>query len=117
MDFHRDLRRWYYDVGGLYMSENARRRYGSVQELVAAHCSGEAGGVVQPEAYDDLMGACSAFRSALTEDLESRRQGSLIYSIQKSREHAKQERTAQKRLRRASTVKNGTPPQALATRR
>jgi len=31
---HNDLRIWYYDKGGLYLSEAARARYGDVQELI-----------------------------------------------------------------------------------
>src|SRR3954447_14177305 len=36
-EFERDLRSWYYRIGGLYMSENARHRYGHVQELVSVY--------------------------------------------------------------------------------
>jgi hypothetical protein len=100
--FERDLRSWYYGVGGLYMSENARRRYGHVQELVGTYREGrEPRRAVAPDAYADLMEACSAFRTALTEDLESRRQGSIAYSAQKAIERRAQERAAADRLRRA----------------
>jgi hypothetical protein len=102
-EFERDLRSWYYRVGGLYMSENARRRYGHAQELVSAYREGrEQTHHVTPDAYQDLMEACSAFRTALTEDLESRRQGSVVYWVQKSLERRAQERVARGRLRRAT---------------
>jgi hypothetical protein len=116
-EFERDLRSWYYRVGGLYMSENARRRYGHVQELVSAYREGrEPGRHVEPDAYEDLMEACSAFRTALTEDLESRRQGSLVYSAQRSLERRQQERAAAGRLRRARAgrSRDEAPLQAAA---
>lgn len=101
-EFHRELRTWYFHVGGLYMSENARRRYGTMQELVAAHCAVEESHASLPAgAYADVMEACSEFRTALTEDLASRRQGSLVYSLQKAREHRRQDASARSRLRRA----------------
>jgi hypothetical protein len=102
-EFERDLRTWYYDVGGLYMSENARIHYGHMQELVSAYREGrEPARHVTPEAYKDLMESCSAFRTSLTEDLESRRQGSIVYSMKKSRERRKEDRVARARVKRAS---------------
>ena len=41
--FHGLFRSWYYDTGGLYLSENARDRYGDTQELMAAHLGAEEG--------------------------------------------------------------------------
>jgi hypothetical protein len=108
-EFHRDLRTWYFHVGGLYMSENARRRYGRMQELVAAHCTEESDASLPPGAYADVMEACSEFRTALTEDLESRRQGSVVYAVQKAREHRRQEASARSRLRRATPGSALTP--------
>jgi hypothetical protein len=102
-EFHRELRTWYFHVGGLYMSENARGRYGRMQELVAAHCAvEESHASLPPDAYADIMETCSEFRTALTEDLESRRQGSLVYSLQKAREHRRMDASARSRLRRAA---------------
>jgi hypothetical protein len=101
-DFERCLRAWYYSVGGLYMSPNARRRYEHVQQLGAASRDGrEAGRHVTSDAYEDLMEACSAFRTALSEDLESRRQGSLAYATQRSLARRKQMLADRRRLRRA----------------
>jgi hypothetical protein len=116
-EFERELRGWYYRVGGLYMSQNARRRYGHMQEVVAAYREGrEPERHVAPEAYEDLMEACSAFRTALTEDLESRRQGSLVYAVQKAVERRQQERADKQRLRRArnGALREEAPLQAAA---
>lgn len=37
---HLEPRTWYYDSGGLYLSENARTRYGEMQELLDAYLDG-----------------------------------------------------------------------------
>jgi hypothetical protein len=106
---HRDLRNWYYTAGGLYLSENARDRYGEVQELVAAHLrkrSPERNDKKLPDpVYDDLMKTCSSLRTALTEDLESRRQRSIWWVASKALLHRKQHRQA---ARRISSGKLGT---------
>ena len=98
---HRYLRSWYYTVGGLYLSENARARYGDVQELIGAHLDyplGELEEDLPPGAYKDIMETCSAFRTSLTEDLESRRQRSLVWTMQRWRLHRRQRRKARRRL-------------------
>ncbi len=99
---HMYLRSWYFNVGGLYLSENARGRYGEMQELIARHLSKRDALNEQLEtaAYKDLMDACSAFRTAITEDLESRRQRSLFWTVGRWRLHQRQGRAAQARLER-----------------
>jgi hypothetical protein len=98
--FHLDLREWYYTVGGLYMSENGRARYGEVQELAAAHLGHRRPPTASlpDDSYDALMKTCSAFRIALTEDLESRRQRSLIWAVKRAFEHRKQAKDARSRI-------------------
>lgn len=79
------LREWYFTVGGLYLSENARDRYGNMKQLISAHLeelpeeSNRATQDVPRSVYDDLTKTASAFRNALTEDLETRRQRSLLW--------------------------------------
>lgn len=100
---HGDLRTWYYTVGGLYLSENARTRYGHLQELVGRVVDRkelDGGGIVADSAYEDLMEAASAFRSALTEDIESRQQRSLLVALDRSVAHRRETRRAQSRLSR-----------------
>jgi hypothetical protein len=106
---HRALRRWYYEVGGLYLSENARDRYGEVQELLAgvvAHLRSwqpeTTAGRLPGTTYKDLQDTCSALRSALTEDLETRAQRSVLRSIGLLWRHWGQGRRAKKRIARAS---------------
>lgn len=100
---HIYLRSWYFSVGGLYLSENARVRYGEMQGLIAAHLRHHSDALdeqLKTAAYDDLKDACSAFRTAITGDLESRRQRSLFWTIGRWRLHQKQRRAAQARLKR-----------------
>ena len=106
--FHGDLRDWYFAVGGLFMSENSRSRYGDMQELVAAELERlPPTARLLDEAYEPLMEACSAFRTALTEDLESRRQGSVVWLARKRLQHRRQSRAAARRL---GAVKGRAPP-------
>jgi hypothetical protein len=107
--FHTDLRGWYYSVGGLYLSDNARARYGELQELVAAILEQPSKPDVQlaDGVYDALAKTCSGFRTALTEDLESRRQNSLPTAIRRALLHRRQRRAAQARIREASTGEPG----------
>jgi hypothetical protein len=102
---HLDLRKWYFEVGGLFLSENARKRYGYVQRLVDALLSGDGHAPddeLAARAYDDLMETASAFRTALTEDLESRRQRSLWWTLSRARLHKRQTIEAERRLRAAA---------------
>jgi hypothetical protein len=106
---HFDLRHWYYDTGGLYLSENARARYGELQELMAAQLDSslpQRGDELPASAYDPLMHSASSFRTALTEDLESRRQRSLWWTLSRARIHRTQQRDARRRL--AATTAGAT---------
>jgi len=110
-DLHVTLRTWYFETGGLYLSENARRRYGSLQQLLAQLLDlNKDTEVVDPTDYSALMDEASAFRSALTEDLQSREQRSVISVVRRALLHRKQESAATKR-REAATP---TPPPAPA---
>ncbi|MGW8375364.1 hypothetical protein [Streptomyces sp. ODS28] len=85
-EWHRGMRQWYFTapaVGGMYLSENARARYGGVQELLFAYLDGveEDNEPFSEDIYDSLVAACSEFRSALTEDLQSRRVRSPVWVI------------------------------------
>lgn len=100
---HRTLRSWYYEKGGLYMSEDSRARYGNVQELIAAllkHDSGPAD-VLAEERHTDLMKTASSLRTALTEDLDTRRRKSFLERWRRSRRHAKAAQVAKERIGQA----------------
>jgi hypothetical protein len=124
-EFHRQFRVWYYDTGGLHLSENSRARYGEVQELMATHLGApegqpmpvQPGGALPDSAYSGLLEACSALRTALTEDLESRRQRSLLHSVGLAARHRKQKTKAAHRLaeaKRDRTQRDNEPARAAA---
>jgi hypothetical protein len=108
-ELHRWFRSWYYEAGGLHLSENSRARYKEVQELMAAHLGASGGqatpaqprGPILDDVYGGLQEACSALRTALTEDLESRRQRSVLHSIGLAARHRKQKQKAAERLAKA----------------
>jgi len=112
---HRELKNWYFDVGGLYMSENARARYGDVQGLLEAYLEGRqesdsdavpgsAGASAQggsETVYEAIMETCSAFRTSLTEDLATRRSASFLWAIALAGIHITQHAQAKARINRA----------------
>jgi post-segregation antitoxin (ccd killing protein) len=99
-ELHRALRDWYYAKGGMYLSETARARYGDLQELIAAALthSGDPGSHLNRARYEDLMEVCSAMRTAITEDLDTRRRKSWIETNRRARWHARAHRIAQDRI-------------------
>jgi hypothetical protein len=82
-NLRKKLRLWYYRDGGILMSARARRRYGYVQKGLEAIKNGRhtPDDTVREEDYDHMTEVLSRFRSALTEDLESRRKRSVVYTL------------------------------------
>ncbi|GIF22407.1 hypothetical protein Ate02nite_51370 [Paractinoplanes tereljensis] len=74
------LRTWYYGDGGMLMSAKARRRYEYVQKSLTA-IDGTGPDQVGDDDYTEMMEIFSRLRSALTDDLESRRKGSILYTL------------------------------------
>lgn len=108
-EFLESYRSWYYHTlsGGLYLSKNTQERFGDVHELLVA-CFGTVEGDAVPAPppgeitaamYHAVREAVKTLRGALTEDLESRRQRSLVLRIAMWREHRKQSGSAGDRLR------------------
>jgi hypothetical protein len=104
-DINIALRGWYFSGGGLYFSKNSRDRYGELKELICRHlASVQEGGdlaEVLRLTYDDLTETARAFRGALTEDLETRRQRSLWWLTQAWILHKAQHRKWEERKARA----------------
>lgn len=106
---HLALRRWYYESGGLYMSENARDRYGELQKLLAGMLANQGTGHsgaqdrLSEAAYGDLEDTCSALRGALAEDLETRTQRTMLRSIRLAKKHRSQRRRAEERITAADS--------------
>jgi hypothetical protein len=74
-EFAIELRQWYFDAGGIVLSEASRDSYFALQEAIAAAVSerpGEASGPIAEELYSALRAQCSQLRTALCNDLGSR---------------------------------------------
>ncbi len=99
---HLGFRGWYYATGGMFLSERSRARYGDVQELLGAylylHRQDDLAGRVDPSDYDAISKTCSAFRTAMTEDLATRRQRSVVWTLQRWRWHRARQRDARRRI-------------------
>jgi len=100
---HQNLRSWYYSTGGLFLSEAARARYGEVQEHIEAllRHPARATDSLGPTAYDDLFHTASALRTALTQDLDTRRRKSYREERRRARWHAQAAAEAEIRIERA----------------
>jgi hypothetical protein len=100
-ELHRNLRKWYYTGGGMYLSETARARYGDLQELIGTALThpGDPCSQLNRARYEDLMEASSAMRTAITEDLDTRRRKSWIETRRRNRWHSRAHRAAEARIR------------------
>jgi hypothetical protein len=104
VELHLALRAWYYETGGLYMSESTRHRFGDAQEVIGAYLHGHE--ALGPDAriddadYEAVAATCSAFRTALTEDLATRRQRSFLLTVKSRRWHRREQRKAKARIER-----------------
>jgi hypothetical protein len=102
-DLHRTLRSWYFNQGGLFLSDSARARYGDVQELIAALLApgGDPADVLGSRRYEDLMETISALRTALAADLDTRRRKSFWEVWRRRQWHKSAAEKAQRRISRA----------------
>jgi hypothetical protein len=73
--FSRNLRTWYFRKGGMYLSHTARERYGAVQKEIAQVLKhhGTSNQRIVEDDYEAVRQRCSEMRTALTDDLISRR--------------------------------------------
>jgi len=115
-DLHQTLRCWYYEKGGgIYLSEQARARYGDVQKLIAALLSAtdaDKNEVLSDDSYADLMETTSALRTGLTQDLDTRRRRSMWDNRRRARWHA---RAADKMADRMARAKPTDDPKIWQT--
>jgi hypothetical protein len=75
-EFSQELRNWYFDEGGIFLSEKARNTYGKLQDTIGAVLSPAPKGIVRQRDKDDyeiVRAKCSDLRSQLARDLLSRR--------------------------------------------
>jgi hypothetical protein len=76
------LRTWYFDTGGIYLSEASRDAYFVVQQAVKQVLEASPTPVpldaeLSPEAYEAVRAPCSALRSMLVADVGTRRDSEL----------------------------------------
>jgi hypothetical protein len=104
-ELHLAFRSWYFTTGGLFLSERSRDRYGEVQELLGAYLykrrQDDQTDFVDLHDYEAIAETCSVFRTALTEDLATRRQRSLLWAIGRWRWHRAKQREARRRIQAA----------------
>jgi hypothetical protein len=115
-ELHKTLRSWYYAKGGLFLSESARARYGEVQKLIDALLThkGDPDCLLSEKAYTDLMETASAMRTALTQDLNTRRRQSFRETRRRARWHKSESSKAATRIQNASkSTSNFTPKQRI----
>jgi hypothetical protein len=76
-EFSEHLRKWYFDEGGIFLSEKSRDIYGKLQDTIGAVLSPAPKGLVsqrhEKDEYEIVRGKCSDLRSQLARDLLSRR--------------------------------------------
>ena len=114
------LRRWYFASGGLYLSARSRDRYGEMKQLICAYLDDigdearPAAMDIRPDAYTDLTTTARAFRNALTEDLETRRQRSLWWVLVSWRRHREHQRTWKQLMAKVGGVDREVSPYPLS---
>jgi len=76
LDLTADLRSWFFDTGGMFLSAKAREAYGDVQESLTSVLRDNKDGQIKvgESDYDAILARCSALRAELTHDLLSRRE-------------------------------------------
>ena len=73
-----DLRDWYFNVGGVYLSAAARNAYGRLQDALNESSRSARSETLSPGDYDILRDRCSDLRTELTNDLLSRKRMFLL---------------------------------------
>jgi hypothetical protein len=108
---HETLRSWYYGGGGVFLSSTARDRYGDLQEMIAALMKrrGDGSDELAEESYTALMETASALRTALTEDLDTRRRRSFWEKRRRHRWHKRAGQAAKRRIEKLSEPEGQLP--------
>ena len=71
-EFSEELQKWYFDEGGIFLSRQARKSYGKLQEGIGEILSLQPKGALSDPAYDEIRSRCGNLRLRLTDDLSSR---------------------------------------------
>lgn len=76
LTFSQTLRKWYFEKGGMCLSRSTHdKAYGPLQDKLADVLKTNKSGEVSGEHYESIRERCSFLRSALADDIESRREG------------------------------------------
>src|SRR5574341_188999 len=76
LQFSVSLRSWYFEKGGMYLSRSTHRDgYSLLQDTLAKILQDNKTGIISDEHYESIRSCCSALRTALAGDIESRREG------------------------------------------
>ena len=70
-----ELRSWYFNTGGIYLTERSRDAYFALMDGLTAAVAAE--DEPDPSKIDDLLERGSALRSSLVEDVRTRRESEL----------------------------------------
>jgi hypothetical protein len=73
------LRDWYFDGGGMLLSKSGRESYFALQEALGGLLTAGDDGPVDEATYERLRQRCSALRSALVQDVGTRREPVVAY--------------------------------------
>lgn len=74
LQLSRDLRDWYFNSGGLFLSRSAMRRYRLLQDALTAFADEDPRARLESDEYDEVRHLCSRLRTQLTNDVRSRRE-------------------------------------------
>ena len=75
LKLNQDLRTWYFTRGGMYLSRTAHRdAYSPLQDKLAGVLKSNTTGNISGDHYDLIRDKCSALRTSLANDIESRRE-------------------------------------------
>jgi len=76
IDLYEELKTWYFQRGGMYLSRTAHRdAYSPLQDTLANILGTQSTGPISDQHYELVRDRCSALRTALANDIESRREG------------------------------------------
>jgi hypothetical protein len=75
-EFSIALRTWYFKKGGMFLSRSTQRDfYSTLQDKLSKILDDNKSGPISDEHYNDVRNSCSALRTALASDIQSRREG------------------------------------------
>lgn len=83
-EFSKGLRDWYFQGGGMYLSEDAKDSYNDLQETITDTAQRRSGNIIDDD-YDRIQSKCSALRTEITNDILSRRAAPIKASKQRKK--------------------------------